>query len=104
MGWEAYFEEVFEKVTKAKMDEMKKEYQGESDPHLFSPSFYLSSLQPDSTGLDSSLLSFSLPKLTSLFPPSLHPLPTSHHPQDPPKNSQTSSPPTSPTPVPSPSS
>lgn len=30
MGWEAYFEEVFEKVTKAKMDEMKKEYQGES--------------------------------------------------------------------------
>ncbi|KAL7413839.1 hypothetical protein BDY24DRAFT_388316 [Mrakia frigida] len=31
MGWEAYFEEVFEKVTKAKMDEMKKEYQGSAE-------------------------------------------------------------------------
>lgn len=29
-GWEAYFEEMFEQVTKGKLDEMKKEYQGES--------------------------------------------------------------------------
>lgn len=27
-GWEAYFEELFEKVTREKLDEMKKEYQG----------------------------------------------------------------------------
>jgi DnaJ homolog subfamily C member 9 len=27
-GWEAYFEEMFEKVTRGKLDEMKKEYQG----------------------------------------------------------------------------
>lgn len=27
-GWEAYFEDLFEKVTKQKLDEMKKEYQG----------------------------------------------------------------------------
>jgi hypothetical protein len=27
-GWEAYFEELFEKVTRGKLDEMKKEYQG----------------------------------------------------------------------------
>lgn len=28
-GWEAYFEDLFDKVTKAKLDEMKKEYQGQ---------------------------------------------------------------------------
>ena len=28
-GWEAYFEDLFEKVTKQKLDELKKEYQGE---------------------------------------------------------------------------
>lgn len=28
MGWNAYFEEVFEEVTRKKLDEMKKEYQG----------------------------------------------------------------------------
>lgn len=27
-GWEAYFEELFDKVTKEKLDELKKEYQG----------------------------------------------------------------------------
>lgn len=27
-GWEAYFEELFEKVTRSKLDEMKMEYQG----------------------------------------------------------------------------
>lgn len=27
-GWEAYFEDLFEKVTKEKLDELKKEYQG----------------------------------------------------------------------------
>ena len=27
-GWEAYFEELFDRVTKEKLDEMKKEYQG----------------------------------------------------------------------------
>ncbi|KAF9464684.1 hypothetical protein BDZ94DRAFT_1320822 [Collybia nuda] len=27
-GWEAYFEELFERVTREKLDEMKKEYQG----------------------------------------------------------------------------
>jgi DnaJ homolog subfamily C member 9 len=27
-GWEAYFEDLFEKVTKQKLDELKKEYQG----------------------------------------------------------------------------
>lgn len=27
-GWEAYFEEMFERVTRGKLDEMKKEYQG----------------------------------------------------------------------------
>lgn len=40
-GWEAYFEELFDKVTRGKLDEMKKEYQGEPavvctvavDPH-----------------------------------------------------------------------
>lgn len=28
-GWDAYFEEMFERVTRGKLDEMKKEYQGE---------------------------------------------------------------------------
>jgi DnaJ family protein C protein 9 len=28
-GWEAYFEELFESVTRDKLDQMKKEYQGE---------------------------------------------------------------------------
>lgn len=28
-GWDAYFEELFESVTKEKLDEMKKEYQGQ---------------------------------------------------------------------------
>lgn len=27
-GWEAYFEDLFEKVTREKLDELKKEYQG----------------------------------------------------------------------------
>jgi DnaJ homolog subfamily C member 9 len=27
-GWEAYFEEMFDRVTRGKLDEMKKEYQG----------------------------------------------------------------------------
>lgn len=31
-GWETYFEEMFEKVTRGKLDEMKKEYQGEFCP------------------------------------------------------------------------
>ena len=30
-GWEAYFEEMFERVTRGKLDEMKKEYQGKLD-------------------------------------------------------------------------
>ncbi|KAG9003452.1 hypothetical protein FRB93_011076 [Tulasnella sp. JGI-2019a] len=30
-GWEAYFEDLFDKVTKAKLDEMKKEYQGSEE-------------------------------------------------------------------------
>ena len=30
-GWEAYFEEMFERVTRGKLDEMKKAYQG----HLY---------------------------------------------------------------------
>ena len=29
-GWEAYFEDLFERVTRGKLDEMKKEYQGMS--------------------------------------------------------------------------
>ena len=27
-GWEAYFEQMFERVTRGKLDEMKREYQG----------------------------------------------------------------------------
>ena len=27
-GWEAYFEDLFDRVTKGRLDEMKKEYQG----------------------------------------------------------------------------
>jgi len=27
-GWEAYFEQIFDRVTRGKLDEMKKEYQG----------------------------------------------------------------------------
>lgn len=27
-GWEAYFEDLFERVTRGKLDELKKEYQG----------------------------------------------------------------------------
>ncbi|KAF7304869.1 Galactose oxidase [Mycena kentingensis (nom. inval.)] len=30
-GWEAYFEELFERVTRGKLDEMKKEYQGSDE-------------------------------------------------------------------------
>ncbi|KAI0093653.1 hypothetical protein BDY19DRAFT_265726 [Irpex rosettiformis] len=30
-GWEAYFEDLFEKVTKQKLDELKKEYQGSDE-------------------------------------------------------------------------
>lgn len=30
MGWEAYFESIFQEVTRAKLDEMKLAYQGES--------------------------------------------------------------------------
>ncbi|KIK59910.1 hypothetical protein GYMLUDRAFT_168765 [Collybiopsis luxurians FD-317 M1] len=30
-GWEAYFEEMFDRVTRGKLDEMKKEYQGSSE-------------------------------------------------------------------------
>ncbi|KAJ7774640.1 hypothetical protein DFH07DRAFT_106499 [Mycena maculata] len=30
-GWDAYFEELFERVTRGKLDEMKKEYQGSSE-------------------------------------------------------------------------
>ncbi|EIN07377.1 DnaJ-domain-containing protein [Punctularia strigosozonata HHB-11173 SS5] len=30
-GWEAYFEELFDKVTRGKLDEMKKEYQGSDE-------------------------------------------------------------------------
>ncbi|KAF8902101.1 hypothetical protein CPB84DRAFT_1679218 [Gymnopilus junonius] len=30
-GWEAYFEELFDRVTRGKLDEMKKEYQGSSE-------------------------------------------------------------------------
>ncbi|KAG6866903.1 hypothetical protein C0991_003818 [Blastosporella zonata] len=30
-GWEAYFEAMFERVTRGKLDEMKKEYQGSSE-------------------------------------------------------------------------
>lgn len=32
-GWEAYFEDMFDRVTRGKLDEMKKEYQGK---YLFS--------------------------------------------------------------------
>lgn len=34
-GWEAYFEALFESVTRNKLDQLKKEYQGERAP--FSP-------------------------------------------------------------------
>ncbi|GLB34968.1 putative dnaJ molecular chaperone homology domain [Lyophyllum shimeji] len=30
-GWEAYFEDLFERVTRGKLDEMKKEYQGSAE-------------------------------------------------------------------------
>jgi len=30
-GWEAYFEDLFDRVTREKLDEMKKEYQGSSE-------------------------------------------------------------------------
>ncbi|KAH9484290.1 putative J domain-containing protein [Psilocybe cubensis] len=30
-GWEAYFEELFDRVTRGKLDEMKKEYQGSAE-------------------------------------------------------------------------
>ncbi|TFK54899.1 DnaJ-domain-containing protein [Heliocybe sulcata] len=30
-GWEAYFEDLFDRVTKGKLDEMKKEYQGSAE-------------------------------------------------------------------------
>ncbi len=33
-GWEAYFEALFESVTRDKLDQMKKEYQGEGDLDL----------------------------------------------------------------------
>jgi DnaJ family protein C protein 9 len=31
-GWDAYFEALFESVTRDKLDQMKKEYQGEGGP------------------------------------------------------------------------
>ena len=34
-GWEAYFEDLFDRVTRGKLDEMKKEYQG-----TFAPATY----------------------------------------------------------------
>lgn len=33
-GWEAYFEDLFDNVTRGKLDEMKKEYQGTRTDHL----------------------------------------------------------------------
>ena len=36
-GWEAYFEALFESVTRDKLDQMKKEYQGEWDIDLLQP-------------------------------------------------------------------
>lgn len=33
-SWEAYFEELFDQVTKGKLDELKKEYQSTSKPPL----------------------------------------------------------------------
>jgi DnaJ family protein C protein 9 len=39
-GWDAYFEELFDRVTRGKLDEMKKEYQGRSlcslNRHIYS--------------------------------------------------------------------
>jgi DnaJ-class molecular chaperone len=35
-GWEAYFEAMFERVTRGKLDQMKKEYQGCLSTHLSS--------------------------------------------------------------------
>jgi DnaJ homolog subfamily C member 9 len=32
-GWEAYFEDLFDRVTRGKLDEMKKEYQGKCLAH-----------------------------------------------------------------------
>lgn len=37
-GWEAYFEDLFDRVTRGKLDEMKKEYQGMSTRWLISHS------------------------------------------------------------------
>lgn len=37
-GWEAYFEELFDRVTRGKLDEMKKEYQGALSAHPRDPS------------------------------------------------------------------
>lgn len=38
-GWEAYFEALFESVTRDKLDQMKKEYQGEGFGYFPSLSF-----------------------------------------------------------------
>jgi DnaJ homolog subfamily C member 9 len=40
-GWEAYFEDLFERVTRGKLDEMKKEYQGQYHDHLPSSEAYV---------------------------------------------------------------
>jgi DnaJ family protein C protein 9 len=37
-GWEAYFEVLFESVTRDKLDQLKKEYQGERDSRHVVPS------------------------------------------------------------------
>jgi DnaJ family protein C protein 9 len=33
-GWETYFEDLFERVTRGRLDELKREYQGSSSSHL----------------------------------------------------------------------
>ena len=38
-GWEAYFEDLFDRVTRGKLDEMKKEYQGALQALLESPTY-----------------------------------------------------------------
>lgn len=36
-GWDAYFEELFDRVTRGKLDEMKKEYQGQLLTRQYDP-------------------------------------------------------------------
>jgi len=40
-GWEAYFEEMFDRVTRGKLDEMKKEYQGHYSTCIFHPQMFI---------------------------------------------------------------